>query len=96
MPRVPEFYSIKEVKKPAANRVHHNNNSCPSGRDIPQNERRSGTGNYRSAKIVSSMHKQLAKLSRVSKGLFGQWAPTWALRTHTLRSVTEAKEEMIH
>jgi hypothetical protein len=47
MPKVPEFYSVNEASKPAANRVHHNNGACPPGRDIPANERRSGTGNYR-------------------------------------------------
>ena len=47
MPKVAEFYSINEVKKRAANRVHHNNSACPPGRDIPQNERRQGTGTYR-------------------------------------------------
>jgi hypothetical protein len=47
MPKVPEFYSVKEATKPAHSRVHHNNSSCPSGRDIPQNERRTGTGGYR-------------------------------------------------
>jgi hypothetical protein len=35
-PKVPEFYSINEVEKPLHNRVHHNNDACPSGRDIPQ------------------------------------------------------------
>jgi len=47
MAKVPEFYSVNEINKPAANRVHHNNNSCPSGRDIPAHERRNGTGGYR-------------------------------------------------
>jgi hypothetical protein len=47
MARVPTFYSVNEVKKPAANRVHHNNNACAPGRDIPQSERRSGDGGYR-------------------------------------------------
>lgn len=41
------FFSIYEVKKPAAQRVHHNNDACPEGRDIPQNERRDGTVGYR-------------------------------------------------
>lgn len=41
------FYSVNEVKKPAHNRVHHNNGACPPGRDIPPNEVRSGTGGYR-------------------------------------------------
>jgi hypothetical protein len=47
MPKVAEFYSINEVSKPADKRVHHNNSACAPGRDIPQNERRAGTGNYR-------------------------------------------------
>jgi len=47
MPAVLAFYSINEVLKPVGNRVYHNNGACPPGRDIPQNERRSGTNNYR-------------------------------------------------
>jgi hypothetical protein len=47
MPVVPAFYSINEANKPLHNRVHHNNNNCPPGRDIPANERRNGTGGYR-------------------------------------------------
>jgi hypothetical protein len=42
-----KFHSINEVKKPPANRVHHDNSACVPGRDIPQNERRSGDGGYR-------------------------------------------------
>ena len=42
MPRVSDFYSVNEAAKPAANRVHHNNSLCPSGRDIPAGERRLG------------------------------------------------------
>jgi hypothetical protein len=47
MTAVAPFYSINEVKKPTQKQVHHNNGACPSGRDIPANERRSGTGGYR-------------------------------------------------
>lgn len=47
MSRVPEFYSINEVSKPQANRVHHNNGTCRPGQDIPQSERRAGNGGYR-------------------------------------------------
>ncbi len=47
MPSTPAFYSVNEVKKPFDRRVHHNNSACPSGRDIPQQERRLGTGGYR-------------------------------------------------
>jgi hypothetical protein len=47
MPAVAAFHSINEVKKPPQHRVYHNNSVCPSGRDIPQGERLSGTGGYR-------------------------------------------------
>lgn len=47
MPRVADFHSINEVKKPPPNRVYHNNGACPPGRDIPANERKNGTGGYR-------------------------------------------------
>jgi hypothetical protein len=47
MPRVSEFYSVNEVKKPPANRVHHNNGACAPGRDIPRAERKPGDGGYR-------------------------------------------------
>lgn len=47
MTSVPAFYSINEVKKPPQHRVYHNDSVCPSGRDIPQSERRAGTGGYR-------------------------------------------------
>lgn len=47
MARVSDFYSVNETKKPPANRVYHNNDTCPPGRDIPQNERRTGQNGYR-------------------------------------------------
>jgi hypothetical protein len=47
MAKVPAFYSVNEVSKPADKRVHHNDNTCAPGRDIPLNERRTGTGGYR-------------------------------------------------
>ena len=47
MSQVLPFHSINEVNKASGNRVHHNNNVCPPGRDIPNWERKSGTGNYR-------------------------------------------------
>lgn len=47
MPKVAAFYSINETKKPATDRVHHDNSACPPGRDIPANERRPGMGGYR-------------------------------------------------
>jgi hypothetical protein len=47
MPSTPVFYSVNETAKPPLNGVHHNNSACPPGREIPQNERRPGTGGYR-------------------------------------------------
>lgn len=47
MSKVPEFYSINEINKAAANRVYHNDDACASGRAIPERERRNGTGGYR-------------------------------------------------
>lgn len=47
MPATPDFYSINETQKQPAHRVYHNNSACPPGRDIPQNERRSGRNGYR-------------------------------------------------
>jgi hypothetical protein len=44
------YYSINETKKPADNRVHHNDTDCRVGRDIPDNERRDGDGGYRLCK----------------------------------------------
>ena len=41
------YYSVNEEVKPADKRVYHNNEKCRAGRDIPQNERRPGTNNYR-------------------------------------------------
>lgn len=46
MPTVSPFYSVKEAKKPAAMRECHNNSECPTGRNISDTERRSGTGGY--------------------------------------------------
>ena len=47
MPRVPAFYSVNEAKKAATHRVYHDNDACPLGRDIPQNERKLGDGKHR-------------------------------------------------
>jgi len=47
MTKVSAFYSINEAAKAANLRVHHNNDACPPGRDIPASERRGGTGGYR-------------------------------------------------
>jgi hypothetical protein len=58
MPTVADFYSINEAAKPAANRVYHNNSACPPGRDIPPNERRSGTNGYRLCKDCTERNNQ--------------------------------------
>ena len=58
MPTVAKFHSVNEVKKPAADRVHHDNSTCPPGRDIPQNERRSGDGGYRLCKDCAGLNQQ--------------------------------------
>ncbi len=60
MPKVLEFYSVNEAKKPAANRRYHNNSACPPGRDIPLNERRPGAGD-------SSLCEDCARLNREGK-----------------------------
>ena len=47
MPKVPDFYSVNEHKKPLEKRVYHDNSACAPGRDIPAHERLSGKGGYR-------------------------------------------------
>jgi len=47
MAKVPAFYSVNEAKKPAKDQVHHNNDACVPGKDIPKNERKVGTGSLR-------------------------------------------------
>jgi hypothetical protein len=58
MPRTADFYSINETKKPESKRVHHDNSACPPGRDIPQNERRSGTGGYRLCEDCEKLNRE--------------------------------------
>jgi hypothetical protein len=55
---VPAFYSINEAKKHPAHRVHHNNGTCPPGRDIPAHERRLGTGGYRLCDDCAERNRQ--------------------------------------
>lgn len=47
MPGIAEFHSINESTKRLEERVHHNNSTCPAGRGVPQDERRSGTAGHR-------------------------------------------------
>jgi hypothetical protein len=58
MPTVPAFHSVNETKKPPAMREHHNNSACPTGRDVPANERRPGTGNYQVCHDCSTRNAQ--------------------------------------
>lgn len=58
MTQVPTFHSINEAKKQPQHRVHHNNGACPPGRDIPQNERRPGTGGYRLCDDCDRLNRQ--------------------------------------
>ncbi|HLG69042.1 MAG TPA: hypothetical protein VK009_01320 [Chloroflexota bacterium] len=58
MAAVAAFYSVNEALKPPAQRVFHNNGACPPGRDIPANERRAGTGNYRLCDDCASLNRQ--------------------------------------
>jgi hypothetical protein len=58
MPKTPPFYSVNEEKKPAGNRVYHDNGACPPGRDIPFSERRSGTNNYRLCHDCGTLNSQ--------------------------------------
>ncbi len=43
---VAAFHSIREAEKPDAARRHHNTDTCELGRNIPEDERREGTGDY--------------------------------------------------
>jgi len=47
MAKVPEYFSAKQTKKPNKKRIYHDDDQCRAGRDIPQSERRNGTGGYR-------------------------------------------------
>ena len=47
MPNIPAFYSSNETRKPASERVHHNNDTCSVARDIKAAKTdRSGTNGY--------------------------------------------------
>jgi len=48
MAKEPDFYSVNEDKKPAANRRYHNNTLCAPGKDIKvEKENRPGTNGYK-------------------------------------------------
>lgn len=47
MSKVAAFHSINEANKPAGHRVHHNDDTCGPGKEIPRHEKVTGTGGYR-------------------------------------------------
>ena len=47
MAKVAEYYSVKETKKPIKKRIYQDDDQCRVACDIPQSERRNGTGGYR-------------------------------------------------
>jgi len=57
-PKTAAFYSVNEDKKAPGNGVHHDNSACPPGRDIPANERRQGTNNYRLRHDYKTLNNQ--------------------------------------
>ena len=58
MTKVPDFYSVNEVKKPTDMRVYHNNNACEPGKLIPQKDREPGTNGYRLCKDCAESNRQ--------------------------------------
>jgi len=56
MSKVSSFYSVNEAKKPAAHQVHHNNDQCGPGKEIPQHERKPGDGGYRLCKDCEKLN----------------------------------------
>lgn len=47
MTKVSAFHSVNEKNKDPTKRVHHDNNLCAPGRDIPSWERQAGSNGYR-------------------------------------------------
>jgi hypothetical protein len=47
MPNVPAFHSVQQAKRPAENRIYHDNDRCFSAREIPGHDRREGPADYR-------------------------------------------------
>jgi len=47
MPFTAAFHSVNELQKADADRIYHNNSACPTGREIPLNDRVAGNGGYR-------------------------------------------------
>jgi len=60
MPTVPAFHSVNETGKPPAEREHHSNSTCPRAHEIPESERRPGTGKYQVCQDCSTRNAQRA------------------------------------
>jgi hypothetical protein len=58
MPATADFYSVRELKKPFADRIYHNNYACPLGREIPQDERKYGSNGYKLCDDCDSLNRQ--------------------------------------
>ena len=46
MATVPDFYSVNEAKKPAADRRYHDNDKCGPGGQIKKEDRQNGQNGY--------------------------------------------------
>jgi hypothetical protein len=57
MARTAPFYSINEIGKAIQNRVFHDNDLCAPGYEIPINDRRLGTNNYRECEVCQRRNK---------------------------------------
>ena len=58
MSRVNDFHSFNETSKHPVNRVYHNNGYCSEGHEIPESERRTGTGGFRLCDVCAHYHQQ--------------------------------------
>ena len=66
MSRMPNFHSVDELQKPSPMRVYHNNDACLRARNIPLDERRSGTGGYELCCDCAELNSQ--ELERFCRG----------------------------
>ena len=58
MAQVPDFYSVNEATKPAANRRYHNSGECAAGRDIKAaKEEKAGTNGYKLCEHCENYNK---------------------------------------
>ena len=57
MAKIAPFHSVKEIEKPPAERVHHDDSQCQAGRDVSPNEKRAGYGGYPLCKNCDALDK---------------------------------------